>query len=275
MILLNTIAGDIIGSKYEFSNIHSKEFELFQDDMHYTDDTVLTIATIDALLEINKRYTEESYELEKDIDEKLISIFKEKYYEYGNKYNNINLAYGANFLKWLSFQYKKAYPYNSFGNGSAMRASPIAWYSKTLKEARLLAKCSAFVTHNHTLGIKGAVDITESIFKLLNYNVDKDDIIKECKYIVPSNISKVLFDETCEGTIPYAYKCFVDSESTEDAIRNAISCGGDSDTLGIITASLAEAYYPEDEEISKNVLRYLEKEFILKINEFNNVVAKR
>ena len=85
MILLNTIAGDIIGSKYEFSNIHSKEFELFQDDMHYTDDTVLTIATIDALLEINKRYTEESYEFEKDIDEKLISIFKEKYYEYKTK----------------------------------------------------------------------------------------------------------------------------------------------------------------------------------------------
>lgn len=275
MILLNTIAGDIIGSKYEFSNIHSKEFELFQDDMHYTDDTVLTIATIDALLEINKRYTEESYDFIEDIEEKLINIFKEKYYTYGNKYNDSKLLYGSNFLKWLSNSYEKAYPYNSFGNGSAMRVSPIAWYSKSIKEVRILAKCSAFVTHNHTLGIKGAVDITESIFKLLNYNADKDDIIKECKYIVPSNISKVLFDETCEGTIPYAYKCFVDSESTEDAIRNAISYGGDSDTLGIITASLAEAYYPEDEEISKNVLRYLEKEFILKINEFNNVVAKR
>ena len=92
MILLNTIAGDIIGSKYEFSNIHIKEFELFQDDMHYTDDTVLTIATFDALLEINKRYTEESYELEKDIDEKLISIFKEKYYENKSLYSSYKLS---------------------------------------------------------------------------------------------------------------------------------------------------------------------------------------
>ena len=91
MRLLNTIAGDIIGSKYEFNNIHTKDFELFQDDMYYTDDTVLTIATVDALIEINKRYTEESYDFIEDIEEKLINIFKEKYYTYGNKYNDSKL----------------------------------------------------------------------------------------------------------------------------------------------------------------------------------------
>lgn len=275
MRLLNTIAGDIIGSKYEFNNIHTKDFELFQDDMYYTDDTVLTIATVDALIEINKRYTEESYDFIEDIEEKLINIFKEKYYTYGNKYNDSKLLYGSNFLKWLSNTYEKAYPYNSFGNGSAMRVSPIAWYSKSIKEVRILAKCSASVTHNHPYGIKGAVDIAESIFKLLNYYESKDKIIKESRYVVPSEISNALFDETCEGTIPYAYKCFIDSNSTEDAIRNAVSCGVDSDTLGIITASLAEAYYHEDEEISKKVLGYLEKEFILKLSDFNNVLLTR
>lgn len=144
MILLNTIAGDIIGSKYEFNNIHTKDFELFQDDMYYTDDTVLTIATVDALIEINKRYTEESYDFIEDIEEKLINIFKEKYYTYGNKYNDSKLLYGSNFLKWLSNSYEKAYPYNSFGNGSAMRVSPYCMVFKINKGSKNFSKMLCF-----------------------------------------------------------------------------------------------------------------------------------
>ena len=273
MILLNTIAGDIIGSKYELDPIHTKEFELFQNDMYYTDDTVLTIATIDALIEINEKYT--NYSLKNEEPYKIIDIFRYYYHKYGNLYNEEKLNYGSNFIKWLKNPIKKAYPYNSFGNGSAMRVSPIAYYSENIKEAEFLAWCSACATHNHPLGSKGAIDIVKSIFKFLQYNETKETILKETKYKIPLNLKESLFDESCEGTLPFAYKCFIDSNSVEDAIRNAISCGEDSDTLGIITASLAEAYYGEDEKISENVIKYLDDHFINKIKEFEIIVLSR
>lgn len=271
MILMNTIAGDIIGSKYEFNNIKTKDFELFQDDMHYTDDTVMTIATANALLEIDEKY-KGNYSL-KD-ENNVIEIFKYYYHKYGNLYNDPALAYGVNFYKWLLKPYKKAYPYNSLGNGSAMRVSPVGWYAKNDEDAIFLARCSAFPTHNHPLGIKGAVDISLSIHKLIN-GVNPSSVLKESIYPIKCKCDNNLFDETCEGTIPYVYMCFADSLNVEDAIRNAISIGGDSDTIGIITASLAEAYYFEDENISKNVERYLNKEFIKILKDFDELINKR
>lgn len=226
--MLGAIIGDIIGSAYEWNNVKNKEFELFTDATNFTDDTVMTIATIDAIIN--------------DIP------FNKSYKKWFRKYPNED--YGGNFYYWGNSNSME--PYNSWGNGSAMRVSPVGFYFDTLDEVLVKAKESAEVTHNHPEGIKGAQATAAAIF-MAKSNKNKSEIKEYIENKFGYDLNERLdsirewydFDESCQGTVPQAIIAFLESNDFEDAIRNAISIGGDSDTLACITGGIAEAYYKE------------------------------
>lgn len=224
--MLGSIIGDIVGSPYEFNNIKTKEFPLFKDSSIFTDDTILTIATAECLMNHSEDYG--------------------KYYRlYGNKYPS---SYGAMFLNWLKD--KKMGPYNSCGNGSAMRVGPIGILSEDLEVAIIEAKRSAEVTHNHPSGVKGAQAVASAVWLAkhgYNKKFIKEFITSVFHYKLNSKLKdirpKYKFGEMCHNTVPEAIIAFLESNNFEDAIRNAVSLGGDSDTLACITGSIAEAFY--------------------------------
>lgn len=269
--MLGAIVGDIVGSIYEFANIKTKDFPLFQDKCFFTDDTVMTCATAEAIMNGAKR-------------EDFINAYK----KYGRMYPRA--GYGARFKAWIISD--KSEPYYSCGNGSAMRVSPCGWYMNCGFMQRTgfwpvngseMVKTSAEVTHNHPEGIKGALAVAEAIFlcryffggygeKGRNYTPKKiKKIIR--KYIEKEygyNLHRSLrwirntnkFDETCQGSVPQAIIAFLESNDFEDAIRNAISIGGDSDTIAAITGSIAEAAYGIPEEIKQKALSYLDENLL-------------
>lgn len=249
--MIGAILGDIVGSIYEFDNIKTKDFELFDKECFFTDDSVMTIAIAEALMQ---------YE---SIDENNIDEFKEKLidvmHEIGIKYPDC--GYGGHFLVWILRN--KREPYNSFGNGSAMRVSSVGWYAKSLEETELIAKATAEVSHNHPEGIKGAVATAGAVF-LTRMGATMDELKKYISkyYTIDFTIDEIRpvydYDITCQGTVPQAMQAFFESESFEDAIRNAISIGGDSDTLAAITGAVAEAYYGIPDELKETALSYLD-----------------
>ena len=251
--MIGAIFGDIVGSVYEFNNIKTKDFELFGERCFFTDDTVMTVAVADALLEC----------------ERDIGLFKEilirKMHSYGKKYPNA--GYGGRFGEWL--YYERTEPYNSFGNGSAMRVSPVAWYAKSLEEAIDFARASAEITHNHPEGIKGAI-VTAGATFLARAGADMDEIKKfvssyyDMNFTLDSIRPTYRFNETCQNTVPQAMQAFFESTSFEDAIRNGISLGGDSDTLCAICGAVAEAYYKLNKSEIVSTLRYLD-DYLIKI----------
>lgn len=241
--MLGAIIGDIVGSRFEFNSHKSKEFDLFgkdelpQQNCHYTDDSIMTIATADALLHA------EDLSDEIALKEQIIYQF----HAYGKKYPWA--GYGSNFFNWLYDN--EVLPYGSYGNGSAMRVSPCGWFGDTLEKCERLAEISASVTHNHPEGIKGAIAVAGAIF-LARAGKSKEDIrryIEERFY--PHAFDKTLDEirpdyehiETCQDTVPQAFVAFYESTDFEDAIRCAVSLGGDCDTLTCIACSVAEAYY--------------------------------
>ncbi|QDZ40677.1 ADP-ribosylglycohydrolase family protein [Euhalothece natronophila Z-M001] len=236
-MVLGAIAGDIIGSIYEspWNNIKTKSFPLFQSESRFTDDTVLTVAVADAILN-NQSY---------------IIKLKEYYHRYPNA------GFGGNFRRWAASDNTE--PYYSFGNGSAMRVSPVAYAFSDLETVKNEALKSAAVTHNHPEGIKGAQAIAMAIF-LARSNISKAKIqekIKEfCQYDLNLTVSELqktyCFDLSCQGSVPQAIICFLEATDFEDAIRNAISIGGDSDTLACMTGAIAEAFY---QEIPEGILK--------------------
>lgn len=232
--MYGAIIGDIIGSVYEFKNNKSKEFELFTDKMTYTDDTVMTLAVAKALSEYDSINDTEAFK----------RTLIECMHELGNEY--IFAGYGGRFLSWI--MRRSTEPYNSYGNGSAMRVSPCVWYASSLDEAMDIAELTAAVTHNHPEGIKGA-RVTAGAGYLARSGADKDEIRKfvEQYYALDFTIDEIRpdykFDVTCQGTVPQAMEAFLESESFEDCLRTAISVGGDSDTLAAIACTVAEAYY--------------------------------
>ena len=245
--LCGAIAGDIIGSKYEFFPHKDTYFPLFSNEYSdYTDDTVMTIANADWLI----------------TGESLLIIMK----DYGKRYPTA--GYGGMFKNWLREDDPK--PYNSFGNGSAMRVSPVGWAFDTLEKTLEAAKQSAEITHNHPEGIKGAQataacifmartgkskqEIKEYIEKKFSYNLNRT-----CDEIRPT----YKFDETCQGTVPESIIAFLESTDFENAVRLAVSLGGDADTMGAITGGIAEAFYGGvPNHIRKEVLKRLPNEFI-------------
>lgn len=250
--MLGAIIGDIVGSRFEFRNRKTKEFELFNQYSHFTDDTVLTIATMDVLL--NKK------------------PFDVTYKEWFRKYPDA--GYGGRFMKWgLSDSLE---PYNSFGNGSAMRVSPIGFYYDNEEEVLKMAEESAKVTHNHPEGIKGAQATALAIF-LARKGATKEEIKKEIEerfnYYLDEPLDSIRtwyrFDETCQGSVPQAIRAFLESENFEDAIRNAISIGGDSDTIACITGGIAEAYYGSiSEDLKAEAYKRLNEDMISIIDNF-------
>lgn len=226
--MLGAIIGDIIGSTYEFKNADRYDFDPFPTGSDFTDDTVLTAAIADAIL--TKR------------------DFADTVKEYALNYPG--RGYGGWFSQWIYMDNPK--PYNSFGNGSAMRVSPAGWafdsLGETIKEAE---RCSA-ITHNHREGKKGAKSVAAAIF-LARTGHDKKEIKKFIQKSYSYDLNRTLseikpfysFNETCQKTVPEAITCFLESENFEDAIRKAIWLGGDSDTLACITGGIAEAFYRE------------------------------
>ena len=248
--MLGAIIGDIVGSVYEFSNIKTTNFPLFGDKSSFTDDTVMTVAVAEALMEGGK-------------PENYVAAMK----KYGRLYPNSkfypNAGYGGRFSSWLASEDTE--PYNSYGNGSAMRVSPVAWYYGTLELAEEGAKVSAAVTHNHPEGVKGAQATAAAIF-LARSGKSKDAIRDYIEGKYGYNLRRTLdeirpvyqFNESCQATVPEAIIAWLESTDFEDAIRNAISLGGDSDTLAAITGSIAEADYGIPEEIKAQALSMLD-----------------
>lgn len=224
--MIGAIAGDIIGSVYEFGRTKSKEFPLFSPGSAFTDDSVLTVAVAQAIM------TDGDY--------------RESVLEFGRRYPNA--GYGGFFMRWLSSPNPR--PYNSWGNGSAMRASPVGFAFESVEDVLREAKRSAEITHDHPEGIKGAQAAALAVF-LARTEWDKDlirtEITSRFGYDLDRTVGDIRptygFDESCQRTVPEAIVAFLDSASYEDAIRNAISLGGDSDTLACITGGIAEAYY--------------------------------
>jgi ADP-ribosylglycohydrolase len=224
--MIGAIAGDIIGSVYEFGVTKSKEFPLFSPGSRYTDDSVLTVAVAQAIL------TDGDY--------------RRAVLDLGRRYPDA--GYGGFFRGWLDSPDPR--PYNSWGNGSAMRVSPVGFAFETVEDVLREAQRSADFTHDHPEGIKGAQATALAVF-LARTEWDKDLIRHEVTtrfgYDLDRTVEEIRpgygFDESCQRTVPEAIVAFLESESYEDAIRNAVSLGGDSDTLACITGGIAEAYY--------------------------------
>jgi len=221
--MIGAIVGDIVGSRFEGADKHPKKnnFSLFHKDTRFTDDTVLTVATSEAIL-FNRSY-------------------KDVYAEYYMRYPRA--GYGGSFRKWANSSDKK--PYNSWGNGSAMRVSPIGWAFNTETTVLEEAKKSAEVTHNHPEGIKGAQAVALAIF-LARQGASKKVIKEEIENRFGYDLNPVIthkFDVSCQGTVPHAIASFLSADGFEDTIRRAIFRGGDSDTVAAIAGSIAEPFY--------------------------------
>ena len=231
--MLGAIVGDMVGSVYEWHNIKTTEFPLFSENSRVTDDSVMTIAVAHTLLDAF------------DGQNVSQSALVRKMQSYGKLYPDA--GYGGKFRRWLKSPYPK--PYNSYGNGSAMRVSPVAWAASTLEDAERLAAATAEVTHNHPEGMKGA-QATAACIMLARLGASNADIRPLYG-----------FDVSCQGSVPQAIVAFLEGTSFEDVIRRAISIGGDSDTIAAIAGSIAQARYgiPEDiaEEAAKRMPGHL------------------
>lgn len=251
--MLGAIAGDIIGSVYEFSPIKSEQFPLFQDQSRFTDDTVMTVAVARAILE-NADYGVSMHSL-------------------GRCYPRA--GYGGNFIRWLKAETPR--PYGSWGNGSAMRVSPIGLAFDSQERVLVEAWRSAAVTHNHPEGVKGAQATALAVF-MAKGGADKKIIRREIEnrfgYDLGRTLSEIRpgyrFDVSCQGTVPEALIIFLESTDYEDAVRKAVSLGGDSDTLACITGGIAAAYYGCIPEYIINKTRsLLPEEFLVTIDQFS------
>ena len=235
--MYGAILGDIIGSPFEFDRgDKTKDFKLFSRKSHFTDDSVMTLAVCEALLKVGQDAAV------KEIEDAVISSMQ----SWGRRYPHE--GYGGYFRRWLTARHPE--PYNSFGNGSAMRVSAVGWLYNSLEKTRTVAKATANVTHNHPEGIKGAEATASAIFMARNGS-SKEEIKKyienEFHYDLNRTLNEIRpsyhMDETCQKTVPEAIIAFLEARDFEDAIRNAVSLGGDTDTLGAITGSIAEAYF--------------------------------
>ena len=235
--MYGAILGDIIGSPFEFDRgDKTKEFDLFTKGCDFTDDSVMTIAVGEALLAVGPQATV------KEIEEAVVTNMQ----DWGKRYPYA--GYGGRFRYWLRERNPK--PYGSYGNGSAMRVSAAGGLYDSLERTREVARATANVTHNHPEGIKGAEATASAIYMARNGSSKeeiKEYIEKEFHYNLDRTLDEIRpgyhMDETCQRTVPEAIIAFLESKDFEDAIRNAVSLGGDTDTLGAVTGSIAEAFY--------------------------------
>ena len=247
--MIGAIIGDVVGSRFEFDNYKSKDFEMFDKECDFTDDSVMTLAIAKAL---------QPYETITDY-ERFKTELVAAMHEVGIRYPHC--GYGGRFYVWMMKNYTE--PYNSYGNGSAMRVAPVGWFANSLEECEALAAATAEVTHNHPEGVKGAVAVAGAIF-LARTGSSMDEIKEYISkfYTIDFTLDEIRenydFYEICQKSVPQALEAFFESTSFEDAIRNAISIGGDSDTIAAITGSIAEAYYGADDDMKDTALSYLD-----------------
>lgn len=267
--MYGAILGDIIGSPFEFDRgDKTKDFKLFSRRSHFTDDSVMTLAVCEALLKVGQDVTV------KEIEDAVISSMQ----SWGRRYPHA--GYGGYFRRWLTARHPE--PYNSYGNGSAMRVSAVGWLYDSLEKTRTVAKATANVTHNHPEGIKGAEATASAIFMARNGS-SKEEIKKyienEFHYDLHRTLNEIRpgyhMDETCQKTVPEAIIAFLEAKDFEDAIRNAVSLGGDTDTLGAITGSIAEAYYGIPEWLITECRKRINKDMRIVLDDFNDVLSNQ
>ncbi len=264
--MLGAIIGDIIGSRWEFSPTNNYDFELFSDKNDFTDDTICTIAIADALL--------------RGVD------FGQCLHEWCRRYPSPKGGYGGRFAQWVHSSSPR--PYGSFGNGSAMRVSPVAWFYSNVDDVLEAAKASAECTHNHAKGILGAKAVAKAIYDYKSYREDPyksefsvcpnyaEQIARVAGYRTDIRLEDVQnrFDETCAGTVPVAFWIVEQSNSFEDAVRRAVALGADADTLGAIVGSIAEVKWNIPDWIAQKALSYLPDEMKEVLNNFRARVKK-
>ena len=260
--MLGAIIGDIAGSRFEWHNIKTKDFELFTPRCNPTDDSIMSLAVAKAIL-ISKNIS--------NLSENAVFYMQ----LLGNRYPHA--GYGGKFAFWLTTRNPK--PYNSWGNGAAMRVSACGFAANSLDEAKSLSKIVTEVTHNHPEGIKGAEATAVAIYmaKTGSSLAEIQDYINKHYYKIDFKLDDIrdeyTFDVSCQGSVPQALEAFFESTSFEDAIRNAISIGGDSDTIAAITGGIAEAYYGIPEDIRNRALTFLDETQLTILNEFESKYA--
>lgn len=266
--MYGTILGDIIGCPFEFDRgDKTKDFKLFSRRSHFTDDSVMTLAVCEALLKVGQDATV------KEIEDAVITSMQ----SWGRRYPHE--GYGGYFRCWLTARHPE--PYNSFGNGSAMRVSAAGWLYDSLEKTRVVAKATANVTHNHPEGIKGAESTASTIFMARNGS-SKEEIKKYIENEFHYDLNRTLDEirpsfhmhETCQKTVPEAIIAFLEAKDFEDAIRNAVSLGGDTDTLGAITGSIAEAYFGIPEALRSECRNRINKDMRDVVDTFYSLVRK-
>lgn len=247
--MLGAIVGDVVGSRYEWHNIKSKTFDLFSDRNKPTDDSVMSLAVAQAILNCDGEYDRLS-------EETVICM-----QSLGRKYPRA--GYGGSFRRWLLSEQPR--PYGSWGNGSAMRVSACGFAARSLEEAIALSAKVTEVTHNHPEGMKGAEAVAAAIYLARegrSLSEIREHILRhyyQIDFRLDDIRASYRFDVSCQGSVPQALEAFFESESFEDTIRNAISIGGDSDTIAAIAGGIAEAYYGIPDEIRTATMGYLDQ----------------
>ncbi len=256
--MLGAITGDIVGSRFEWRNIKSKDFDLFTTRNFVTDDSVMTVAIADALLKCGGDYER--------LAEQAVTSMR----EIGQPYPHC--GYGGGFRVWMYTD--EPHPYNSYGNGAAMRVSAVGFVAKSLEEARDLSYKVTAVTHSHREGIKGAEATACAVWMARNGKsiAEIRDYVHTHYYPMDFTLDGIResyrFDGSCQGTVPQAIMAFLESTGFEDAIRNAISIGGDSDTLAAITGGIAQAYYGIPDNIRDHTLSFLDDRLMNVVTDF-------
>ncbi len=246
--MLGAIIGDIVGSRFEWNNIKSKEFDFLTRECEPTDDSVMTLALAQAILVSRADFS--------DLSEKAVQCMQSvgRHYPY--------CGYGGHFHGWMFSDNPQ--PYGSFGNGAAMRVSPAGFAAESLEQAKMLSHKITAVTHNHPEGIKGAEATTVALYMARTGSTKEEirEVIDRQYYPMNFTLDEIRptyqFNAICQDTVPQALMSFFESDSFEDAIRNAISIGGDSDTLAAICGGVAEAYYGIPDDLRKRAVKYLD-----------------
>ncbi len=267
--MIGAILGDIIGSPYEFDRgSKSKDFPLFSGESTYTDDTVMTLAVAMAFIDAAPD----------DSDDRILQLLADSMRRFGNMYPDA--GYGVMFSRWLQNPECKAY--NSFGNGSAMRVSSVAWLYDDIEAVRYAARLCAEVTHNHPEGIKGAEATASAVFMArtggskaeIREYIEREfgyELNRTCDEIRPG----YYHTETCMETVPEAVTVFLEGNSFEDVIRTAVSLGGDCDTLTAVAGSIAEGFYGVPDELKKECCKRLPAPLLEALQAFEEHIGKK
>jgi ADP-ribosylglycohydrolase len=267
--MYGAMIGDMVGRPYEWHNIKKKDFPLFSAHSGFTDDSVMTVAVAEALMMANEMGEADDEKSTKDL---IVSSMT----KFGLRYPNA--GYGGTFYHWLHNRLKE--PYNSWGNGSAMRVSPAGWLYDDIETTRKMAAWTAEVTHNHPEGVKGAESVASAIF-LARTGSTKDEIrdyiVKEFGYDLSRTCDEIRpdyeFDVSCQGSVPQAITAFLEGKTFEDVIRTAVSLGGDSDTIGAMAGSIAEAFYGVPEDFKRECENRLPDDLLEVLKKFTKAIS--